>query len=97
MVLHAMEFETFGYGNDAAWCCWALQVLSLFVTFASRRSIARSFFFLEASGECLTDSVSMMLQPVFECGKKASSKVPNEETVCKGKTQLTMLTDLEKV
>ena len=53
-------------------CC---EVLSLFVAFASRRSIVRSFFFLEASGECLTDSLAMMLQPILECFKKATLSI----------------------
>jgi hypothetical protein len=59
------------------------EVLALFVTFVSRRSIARSFFFLEASGECLTDSLPMMLQPVFECFKKARFEFgPESLNVC---------------
>lgn len=61
-----------GSGSDLLYGIVGLSiaVLALFVTFVSRRSIARSFFFLEASGECLTDSLPMMLQPVFECFKK---------------------------
>ena len=52
-------------------CAWETQAVTLLVILSSRRSIVGSFFYLEASGECLTDSVVMMLQPIFECFKKA--------------------------
>jgi len=50
--------------------CLSLAAVTLLVILSSRRSIVGSFFYLEASGECLTDSVIMMLQPIFECFKK---------------------------
>ena len=52
-------------------CAWETQAVTLLVILSSRRSIVGSFFYLEASGECLTDSVVMMLQPILECFKKA--------------------------
>ncbi|CAJ1405297.1 unnamed protein product [Effrenium voratum] len=60
-------------GDDLAYGIIAglVAVLSLVVTWAGRFNLRRSFFFLEAAGECLMDSPAMMAQPCIECLKKA--------------------------